>query len=121
MGMVGQNGVFISTSRLEYTSARRRQKPPVLHVRAIYLQSILEQLVHLGHLGRDGQIDGAVGNLDDEAALDLRVDLGDDLELLAGGDVVGLVDGGFETAESPVVKGLCDVLVITFTAIPRVL
>jgi hypothetical protein len=72
----------------------------------LYLQSILEQLVHLGHLSRNGQVNSAVGNLDDESALDLRVDLGDDLELLAVGNVVGLEDSGFEAAESSVVEGL---------------
>jgi hypothetical protein len=72
-------------------------------MRVLYLQSILEQLVHLG---RDGQVNSAVGNLDNESALDLWVDLGDDLELLAIGNVVGLVDGGFEAAESSVVEGL---------------
>lgn len=64
-------------------------------MRAKYLQSILEQLVHLGHLGRDGQVDGAVANFDNESSLDFRVNLGDNLELLAIGDVVRLVDGGF--------------------------
>jgi hypothetical protein len=72
----------------------------------LYLQSILEQLVHLGHLGRDGQVDGAVANLDDQAAADLRVDLGHDLELLAVGNVLGLVDGGLEAADGSVVEGL---------------
>jgi hypothetical protein len=75
-------------------------------MRVLYLQSILKELVHLGHLGCDGQIDGTVGNLDDESTLDLRVDLGNDLELLAGGDVVRLVDGRLETAEGSVVEGL---------------
>jgi hypothetical protein len=72
----------------------------------LYLQSILEQLVHLGHLRRDRQVNSAVGNLDNDSATDLGVDLGDDLELLASGNVVGLVDSGFETAESSVVEGL---------------
>jgi hypothetical protein len=40
-----------------------------------YLQSILEQLVHPRHLGADTEIDGAVTDLDDEAAVDLGVDL----------------------------------------------
>lgn len=71
-----------------------------------YLQSILEQLVHLGHLRRDRQVDGAVANLDNESAADLWVDLGHDLELLAIGDVVGLVDGLLEAAEGSVVEGL---------------
>jgi|TARA_R110002003_G_scaffold41_12_gene2930 hypothetical protein len=56
-------------------------------MRLLYLQSIFEELVHLGHLGRDGQIDGAVADLDNESSADLWVDLGDNLELLAVGDV----------------------------------
>jgi hypothetical protein len=72
----------------------------------LYLQSILEQLVHLGHLRRDRQVNSAVGNLDNDSTTDFRVDLGNDLELLASGNVVGLVDSGFETTESSVVEGL---------------
>lgn len=77
-------------------------------MRAIYLQSILEQLVHLGHPGRDRQVNGAVANLDNQSTLDLGVDLGYDLELLAVGDVFRLVDGGLETAEGSVVEGLLE-------------
>lgn len=40
-----------------------------------YLQRVLEELVHLGDLGRDGKVDGAVTNLNNEATTDLRVDL----------------------------------------------
>ena len=75
-------------------------------MRVLYLQSILEQLVHLGHPGRYRQIDGAVSNLDDQSTTDLGVDLGDDLELLAVGDVLRLVDGGLEAAEGTVVERL---------------
>jgi hypothetical protein len=74
--------------------------------RYIYLQAVLEQLVHLGHLGGDGEVDGAVADLDDETAADIRVDLGHDLELLALADVLGLGDGGFEAVEGLVVEGL---------------
>jgi hypothetical protein len=89
--------------RLEYSIT----SPVVLQsTRMLCLQSILEQLVHLGHLGRHGQIDSAVANLDNQAAADLGVDLGHDLELLAVGDVVGLVDGGLEAADGSVVEGL---------------
>jgi hypothetical protein len=49
----------------------------------LYLQSILEQLVHAGHLGGDGEIDGAVADFDNETATDVRVHFGDDLEFLA--------------------------------------
>ena len=62
----------------------------------VYLQSILEQLVHLCHLGRDAEVDGAVADLDDEAAADLGVHLGHHLELLALAYVLGFCDGGFE-------------------------
>lgn len=72
----------------------------------LYLQSVLEQLVHPGHLGGDGEVDGAVANLDDESTADVGVDLGNDLELLALLDVLRLADGGFETAEGAVVEGL---------------
>lgn len=78
-------------------------------MRALYLQSILEQLVHPGHLAGDGEIDGTVADFDNEAATDVWVDLGHDLELLALADVLGLADGGFETAEGAVVEGLFDV------------
>jgi hypothetical protein len=40
-----------------------------------YLQRVLEELVHLGDLGRDGKVNGAVADLNNEAATDLRVDL----------------------------------------------
>lgn len=72
----------------------------------LYLQSVLEELVHLGHLGGDRQIDGAVADLNDESTLDLRVDLGDDLELLALADVLRLGNGGLEAGEGLVVEGL---------------
>ena len=72
----------------------------------LYLQSVLEELVHLGHLGGNGQVDGAVADLDDESALDLRVDLGDNLEPLAVGDVLRLGDGGLEAGQGLVVESL---------------
>lgn len=40
------------------------------------LQSVGEELVHLGHLGRDAEVDCPVADLDDEAAEDISVDLG---------------------------------------------
>jgi hypothetical protein len=52
------------------------------------LQSVTEQLVHLGHLRGDREIDGAVANLNDKAAADIWVDLRNDLELLALADVL---------------------------------
>jgi hypothetical protein len=78
-------------------------------LRALYLQSVLEQLVHLRHLARDGQVNGAVANLDNEATLDLGVDLGNNLELLALGNVAGLVDGGLEAGKGSAVEGLVQV------------
>jgi hypothetical protein len=100
--------IHFPQNSLEYTFAP--SSPNIHCVRvyceSLYLQSVLEQLVHLGHLARDGQVDGAVANLDNEAALDLGVDLGNDLELLALLDVGGLVDGGFEAAEGSAVEGL---------------
>lgn len=75
-----------------------------MRCRVLYLQSVLEELVHLSHLCRDGQIDGAVANLNDESTTDIGVDLGNDLELLALGNVLRLADGRLETAESAVVE-----------------
>lgn len=40
------------------------------------LQVVREELVHLGDLGGDAEIDGAVADLDDETADNLGVDLG---------------------------------------------
>lgn len=42
---------------------------------ATYLQSCLEEVVHLVHLGGNAQVDGTVADLDDEAAADIWVDL----------------------------------------------
>jgi hypothetical protein len=75
-------------------------------MRWLYLQSILEQLVHLGHLGGDGQVNGAVADLDDEATTDIGVDLGNDIEFGALGNVLRFADGGLEAVEGPVVEGL---------------
>lgn len=70
------------------------------------LQSIGEEIVHLGDARRDAQVDGAVADFYDEAADDVGVDFVGHLELLALADVLGLGDGGFETGEGLVVKGL---------------
>jgi hypothetical protein len=40
-----------------------------------HLQSVSEELVHLGDLGCDTEVDGAVANLDDKSTTDLGVDL----------------------------------------------
>lgn len=39
------------------------------------LQGVREELVHLGELGGDAEVDRPVANVDDEAAQDLGVDL----------------------------------------------
>lgn len=72
----------------------------------LYLQSVLEELVHLGHLGGDGKVDGAVADLNNESTLDLGVDLGDNLELLALANVLRLGNGGLEAGQGLVVEGL---------------
>ena len=41
----------------------------------LHLQSISQSLVHLGDLGRHAKVDGAVANLDDEAANQVGVNL----------------------------------------------
>jgi len=40
-----------------------------------YLQSVSEELVHLGDLGGNTEVDGAVANLDNESTTDVGVDL----------------------------------------------
>jgi hypothetical protein len=94
--------LLFSKAHLEYTS-QLLTSPRAL---ALYLQSVLEQLVHLGHFRGDGQVDGAVGDLDDESTADLGVHLGDDLDGLAVGDVLRVLDGGLEAAQRLVVEGL---------------
>lgn len=76
------------------------------YIRLLYLQSVLEELVHLGHLGGDGQVDGAVADFNNKSTTDLGVDLGNDLELLALSDVLRLADGGLEASDGLVVEGL---------------
>ena len=39
------------------------------------LQSVREELVHLGDAGRDAEVNGTVADLDDESANNVRVDL----------------------------------------------
>jgi hypothetical protein len=87
--------------RLSYSSAFSSS-----FLRVVYLQSISEELVHLGDLGGDGEIDGALANLNDEATEDIGVDLVGDLELLALANVLGLGDGGLEAVEGLVIKWL---------------
>lgn len=40
-----------------------------------YLQSVLQELVHLGEPGGNAEVDGPVANFDDKTALDVGVDL----------------------------------------------
>lgn len=87
----------------------------------LHLQSIRQKLVHLGDLGRDAEIDGAVTDLDDEPANKVRVDLhllvltwkmvdgidrtylGDNLELLALA-VLGLGNGLLQAGDGLAVE-----------------
>lgn len=72
----------------------------------MFLQGVGKELVHLGDAGRDGKVDGAVADLDDESANNVGVDGVGDLELLALADVGRLGDGGLEAVEGLVVQGL---------------
>lgn len=78
----------------------------------ISLQSLGEELVHLGHLVGDRQVNRAVGNLDDKSTTDLWVDLGHNLERLAASYVFRILDGSLKAADCPVVKGLLSLSVI---------
>ena len=40
-----------------------------------YLQSVSEELVHLGDLGGNAEVNGAVTDLDDKSTTDVGVDL----------------------------------------------
>jgi len=68
------------------------------------LQSLREQLVHLGHLSRHGKINGAVGNLDNDAATNLGVDFGHRLDRLALEHIVRLGNRTLQAAQRPVVQ-----------------
>lgn len=70
----------------------------------VILQGVVEELVHLCDLGRDGQVDGSVADLDNETTDDFGVNLVCHLELLALADVGGLGNGGLEAGESLVVE-----------------
>jgi hypothetical protein len=97
------DSIFLNQDRHKFffSVATRRERGEVVE----YLQSISEELVHLGDLGCNTEVDGAVANLNDESTTDLGVDLsklsenldirvrgvqtylGDNLELLALADV----------------------------------
>jgi hypothetical protein len=70
------------------------------------LQSVSKELVHLGNLGGNGEIDRPVANLDNESTNNVLVNLVGNLELLALADVGGLGDGGLEAVEGLVVQRL---------------
>jgi hypothetical protein len=64
----------------------------------LHLQGISQSLVHLGDLGGNAEINGAVTDLDDESTNEVGVDLGDNLELLALAEL-GLGDGLLEAGD----------------------
>lgn len=68
------------------------------------LNVVRKELVELGDLCRDREIDGSVTNFDNEATKDIGVDLVVDNELLAGADKRRLGDGRLETADGSVVE-----------------
>jgi hypothetical protein len=90
----------------------------------VVLQSVREELVHLGDTGSNAQVDGSVTNVDDESTNDLGVNLGEgvlgvlslgcwgetylvgDLELLALADVGGLGDSSLQSVEGSLVESL---------------
>ncbi len=107
----------------------------------VNLQGVGEELVHLGELGRDAEVNCPVADLDDEPTNDIGVDLGRllglgvavckgwltmkgtygvlDLELLAGTNVARLGDGGLKAAKGLAVQRLFPQLVSTVTPPPR--
>lgn len=90
----------------------------------VILQSVREELVHLGDAGSNAQVDGSVANVDDKSTNDLGVNLGEgvlgvvtlgywgetylvgDLELLALADVGGLGDSSLQSVEGSLVESL---------------
>lgn len=77
------------SSHLEYTpKSSNDTHSTTMLVDTVYLQRVLEQLVHPGHLRRDREIDGAVANLDDKSAADIGVNFRHNLELLALANVL---------------------------------
>lgn len=68
------------------------------------LQSVAEELVHLRNLGRHGEVDCAVANLDDKSANDIGVDLVGQLDLLSLADVLRLRDSGLQAGQGAAVQ-----------------
>jgi hypothetical protein len=73
LGISRRTTVFLNQDRHKFffSVATRRGRGEVVE----YLQSISEKLVHLGDLGCNTEVDGAVANLNDESTTDLGVDL----------------------------------------------
>ena len=73
------NSIFPTTSSPLYTTLldyyRCCYTTTGFLVQVKHLEGVGEELVELGHLGGDGEVDGAVGDLDDETTDDLGVDL----------------------------------------------
>jgi hypothetical protein len=82
--------------------------PQFLHA----LHGLLQQLVESADLCCDARIDGSLTDFDDETAKNAGVNVGDNLELLALA-ILGLADGGFDTAESLLVQFLLNELVLS--------
>lgn len=57
------------------------------------LQAVRQELVHLGDAGRDGKVDSAVANLDDESTDNVGVDLYLGLGVVSLGKIVRLEGG----------------------------
>ena len=57
------------------TSRRRLSHAPFVSHKRSNLQGVGQELVHLGDLGRDREVDGPVSNLNNQAANDVSVDL----------------------------------------------
>lgn len=110
---ISSHGAFICRSPRQYNRTS--------------LQGVGKELVHLGNLGRDGEVDGPVANLDNQSSKNLGVDLVcmlvpstvreaaqpddkayliSDLQLLALANVGGLGDGSLQPAQGLVVQRL---------------
>lgn len=48
---------------------------PSVNKKEIHLQGVGEEFVHLGHLGRDADVDGSVADLDNQASNNVGVHL----------------------------------------------
>lgn len=70
----------------------------------MHLQAVGEELVELGNLVGDGQVDGAVTDLNDQTTLDVGLDLVDDLSLLSSGQNTGAADGSIDSLEQLLVE-----------------